>query len=821
MEEIIIAIDGPAGVGKTTVSKALAQKLGIVYVDTGAMYRAVALVIKENNISIKNNPLKLREIIGQLDLSFVSVPVDPQAPDYPETQMRQANEFHVFLGQRDISGLIRTPEIDMLSSKISKIKEVREELKQLQRLLAKRFKKAIFEGRDIGTVVFPNAFIKFFLTASPEIRAERRWRQLKAKGENISYSEVLESLLKRDRQDMERKIAPLKPADDAIVIDTSCLSINEVVAKIEFFMIKKWEVDVMDKLEPEMKENTPGQDASVKDSSNGDMPELIDLYQETMKAIEPGQIVTGRVVYIGKDYAMIDIGLKSEGSVPLAEFRDADGKVKIQEGDEVEVYFNGIKELDGSVSLSRRKVVQIRTWEKIKRLYEDGGYIHGKIIKRVKGGYTVDVGVPAFLPGSQVDVKPVGDYDRFVGKVFAFKIIKYDPKVNNVILSRRQYLEEERERQKQQTLSRLKEGAVVYGRVKGIMDYGVFVDLGGIDGLLHIKDISWGKVRHPEDLFEIGDEIRVKVLKFDREKEKIALGMKQLTPDPWENVSEKYPVGSRIKGRVTNLTDYGVFLHIEDGVEGFIHISDLTWSKRLKHPSEVVSVGDVIEGIVLKIDHQRRRIHLGLKQIEPDPWDVIAEKYPVGSVIEGKVKNVTDFGVFVEVFEGIDGLVHVSDISWTKRVKHPKDAFKKGEVIKVKVLSIDKKAEKIALGIKQLQPDPWEEVPQKFPLGSVVSGEITHITDFGMFVEVEDGIEGLVHISEASLEKIKKLSDKFQVGDKVRAKVIKVDPEKRKLGLSIRQILEEEEKKSLYKYSSGNKGIMKLGELVKSKANLS
>ena len=548
--------------------------------------------------------------------------------------------------------------------------------------------------------------------------------------------------------------------------------------------------------------------------------ELIDLYQESFKEIEPGQIITGKVVYVGKDHVMVDVGLKSEGSVPLSEFTDDKGNVTVKEGDEVEVYFKGINGKDGSVSLSRKKAVQIRTWEKIEKLYEKGGYIYGKILKRIKGGYTVDVGVPAFLPGSQVDIKPVKDYDRFVGKTYSFKIIKYDPKLHNVILSRRQYLEEERERQKQQTLARLKEGAVVYGRVKSIMDYGVFVDLGGIDGLLHIKDISWGKVRHPEDLFEIGDEIKVKVLKFDKEKGKIALGMKQLTPDPWESVPERYPVGKRVKGRVTNLADYGVFLQIEDGVEGFIHISDLTWSKRLKHPSEILSVGDMVEAVVLNIDKRKRRLHLGLKQIEPDPWDVVVEKYPVGSVVEGKVKNVTGFGVFVEIMEGIDGLVHVSDISWTKKIKDPREMFKKGDVVKAKVLSIDKEAGKITLGIKQLEPDPWQQVPEKYPVGSTVKGKITHITDFGLFVEVEEGIEGLVHISEASLERIKNLSEKFKVGNEIKAKVIKVDPEKKKLGLSIKRLLEEEEKSALYKYSSGQKGIMKLGELFKTKQNI-
>ncbi|MDL1970636.1 MAG: 30S ribosomal protein S1 [Candidatus Desulfofervidaceae bacterium] len=544
---------------------------------------------------------------------------------------------------------------------------------------------------------------------------------------------------------------------------------------------------------------------------------LMDLYQESIKELQPGEIVQGKVVYIGKDHVMVDIGFKSEGAIPKNEFTDLNGKLTIKEGDEVEVLFQGVNEIDGGVSLSRTKAVRIRTWEKVERLYEKGGSIYGKIVARVKGGFSVDIGVPAFLPGSQVDIKPVRDYDSFVGKGFSFKIINYNRKLHNVILSRRQFLEEEKQRQKQQTLARLKEGAIVYGRVKNITDYGVFVDLGGIDGLLHITDISWGKVKHPADLFEIGDEIKVKVIKFDREKEKISLGIKQLTPDPWENISEKYPIGSRVKGRVTNLADYGAFVQIEEGVEGLIHISEMTWSKRLKHPSEVLSVGDIVEAVVLNADRKKRRLSLGLKQVGPDPWEIIMEKYPVGSVIEGKIKSLTDFGIFVEVIEGIDGLVHISDISWIKRIKHPKELYKKGEVIKAKVLAIDKEAGKIALGIKQLTPDPWQQIPEKFPVGSTVTGKITHITDFGLFVEVEEGIEGLIHISEVSREKVKNLADRFKIGDEVKAKVIRTNPEERKLGLSIKQLEEEEEKSTWHKYSSGHRGMLKLGDLIKTK----
>ena len=543
---------------------------------------------------------------------------------------------------------------------------------------------------------------------------------------------------------------------------------------------------------------------------------LIAFYDESLKNIRPGEIVQGKVVHVGNDYVMVDVGFKSEGAIPVSEFKDSEGNLAIKEGDVVDVLFQGVNERDGSVSLSRTKAIQILTWQKIEKIYEKGGTIHGKIVGRVKGGFTVNIGIPAFLPGSQVDIKPVRDYESFVGKSYNFKILNYNRKLRNVVLSRRRYLEEERKKRKQQTLARLKEGAIVYGRVKNITDYGVFIDLGGIDGLLHISDISWGKIGHPADRFEIGDEVKVKVLKFDREKEKIALGMKQLYPDPWEKVPQKYPVGSRIKGRVTNLADYGAFVEIEEGVEGLIHISEMTWSKRLKHPSEIISVGDTVEAVVLGIDKKRRRLSLGLKQIGPDPWEEIEKNYPVGSIIEGKVKGVTDFGIFVEVVEGIDGLVHISDISWTKRIKHPKELYKKGDIVKAKVLEINKSAGKLALGIKQLFPDPWLEVSKKFPVGSIIKGKVTHVTDFGLFVEVEEGIEGLVHISEVSYEKMKNLKEKFKVGDEVRAKVIRVNPEERKLGLSIKQLEEEEERNQWRKYTSSQKGI-KLADLIRIK----
>jgi len=794
MAEIVITIDGPAGVGKTTVAKILAKKLRFKYFDTGAMYRALALAAQEKGITAEQTDL-LQKLAWELPLTF----------------NQKENTFKVLLNNRDISSLIRHPQIGMLASTLSQIKEVREAFWEKQRNLAKEAQRAIFEGRDMGSIVFPDAPVKFFLTASLEMRAKRRLKQLKGLGKEVSYKEIYSSILQRDKQDSKRVIAPMQPAQEAIIIDTTNLGIESVVNLMYKHISNKLEDLGMDNREEKTDENSHSLE---KDETQT----LATLYNESVKELQPGEILEGKIVCIMKDHAMVDVGLKSEGAIPLAEFKDRKGNVSIEEGDNVEVLFEGVNEKDGNISLSRKKALQILTWEKIAQLYEKGAPIRGEITARVKGGFTVDIGIPAFLPGSQVDIKPVRDYDSFVGKSYSFKIINYNPQLHNVILSRRQFLEEERERLKQQTLSKLKEGDVVYGRVKSITDYGVFIDLGGIDGLLHITDISWGRIGHPSDRFEFGDEVKVKVLKFDREKEKIALGMKQLTPDPWNNISQKYPIGAHIKGRVTNLADYGAFVEIEEGVEGLIHISEMCWSKRLKHPSEILSVGDIVETVVLDIDKKKRRLSLGIKQINPDPWEIIMERHPVGSIIEGKIKSLTNFGIFVEVVPGLDGLVHISDISWTKRVRHPRELYKKGDKIKVKVLEINKNSGKIALGIKQLMPDPWTEVSEKFPVGSVITGKITHITDFGLFVKVEEEIEGLVHISEVSYEKVKNLEERFKVGEEIKVKVIKINPEDRKLGLSIKQLEEEEEKAHWRKYLSGNRKI-KLGDLVKTKQN--
>ena len=530
------------------------------------------------------------------------------------------------------------------------------------------------------------------------------------------------------------------------------------------------------------------------------MESLMDMYEESFKRFAEGEVVNGRIISIDRDSVQVDIGYKSEGQIPIQEFMDEEGNVRADVGDVVEVMVEWWDEEEEVVLLSKEKAEKVKVWDEIKRAHDNDGTVEGVIMNRVKGGFSVDIGVQAFLPGSQADLRPIRNLDEMVGKTFTFRILKYNRKRSNIVLSRRVILEEEREAARTATLTTIAEGRVVDGIVKNITEYGVFVDLGGVDGLLHITDISWGRVKHPSELFSIGDKITVKILNLDLEKERVSLGMKQLTPDPWTSAAEKYPVGSRITGRVVSLTDYGAFVELEEGIEGLIHVSEMSWTRKIRHPSKVVSVGDEVNAMVLDIKPVNRRISLGMKQAAPNPWDVIAEKYPVGTTIEGKIKNITDFGLFIGIDEGIDGLVHISDISWTKRIKHPGELYKKGDVVRAVVLDIEKENERFSLGVKQLASDPWETVDERYEVGKEITGTVTNITDFGIFVELEEGIEGLVHVSEISKEKIKTPSEKYNVGDVITAKVMNINSDERRIGLSIKRLDMEDDQALLSDY---------------------
>ena len=522
-----------------------------------------------------------------------------------------------------------------------------------------------------------------------------------------------------------------------------------------------------------------------------DFENLLAEYEAKSTAKE-GEIVEGIIIDISKDYVTIDIGYKSEGQVPIEEFTSHDGTLTVESGQRVDVYLEAQENEHGQVELSKEKADKLKIWEEINEAVERDELVEGVITGRVKGGLTVDIGVKAFLPGSQVDLRPVRNLEKYISESFKFKVIKFNKRRGNIVLSRRALLEKEREELKKKTLESLEVGQTMPGIVKNITEYGCFVDLGGIDGLLHITDMSWGRVNHPSEMFEVGDEVAVMVLKFDPRSERVSLGLKQVSADPWLGVRERYRVGDRVKGKIVSLTDYGAFVELEDGIEGLIHISEMSWTKRPKHPSKMVSISDIVETVILDIDIENKRISLGMKQVETNPWELLQERYPVGSVVRGKIRNITNFGLFIGIEEGIDGLIHVSDLDWGNRIKNPTEHFEKGDDVEAVVLHIDVEKERFSLGIKQLSRDPWETIEERYPLGSVVEGAITKLLDFGAIVQIDAAIEGLIHISELSYEKVASVSDVVRENDTVRAKVISLIPEERKIGLSMKRLSEEE-----------------------------
>ncbi|MBM4120101.1 MAG: 30S ribosomal protein S1 [Nitrospira sp.] len=543
---------------------------------------------------------------------------------------------------------------------------------------------------------------------------------------------------------------------------------------------------------------------------------LAALYEETFRNFEEGTIIEGRIVAIGHGRVVVDIGYKSEGIIPAEQFNSEELQ-GLKVSDRLTVYIEEREDADGNLILSKEKADKMKVWEDLEKAHNEERVVDGKILSRIKGGMMVDIGVKAFLPGSQIDLHPVRDLDGLVGKSFPLKIIKINQRRGNVVVSRRVLLEESRDKRRQTTLANLKEGQLVQGMVKNITEYGAFIDLGGIDGLLHITDMSWGRVGHPSEMFMVGDRVEVIVLKYDRETGRISLGQKQKGADPWTGVAAKYPIGARVKGKVVSLTDYGAFIELEPGVEGLVHVSEMSWSHEVRHPSRLVSVGDQVEAAVLNIDPGNRKISLGMKQTAPNPWDMVESKYPVGTRIQGKVKSLTDFGAFVGLDEGIDGLIHISDMSWTKHVKHSSELFKKGQPVEAVVLRIDKEKERLSLGYKQLSRDPWDvDIPERYKVGDSVTGKVSNLTDFGAFVELEGGVEGLIHISEANLQPPARLEEKFKPQDDVTAKIIKVDREERKIALSLREHQMDSDRRQMDEYHSSQGAVdQSLGRAAK------
>ncbi len=552
-----------------------------------------------------------------------------------------------------------------------------------------------------------------------------------------------------------------------------------------------------------------------KENGADDRSEMDQLYAETLRNIEEGEIVKGTVVKVTDQEVLVDVGYKSEGSISLREFRNERGEAPVAVGDEVEVFLEEAENSDGHIVLSKEKADKAKVWDEITKVYEDDSEIEGTVTDKIKGGLAVDIGVRGFLPGSQVDLRPVRDLGSFVGQKITMKILKLNRQRGNIVLSRRAVLEKGREEKRRETLSSLKVDMRIKGIVKNITEYGAFIDLGGVDGLLHITDMSWGRVSHPTELLSVGEETEVVVLKFDPETERVSLGLKQKTPDPWTSIREKYPPGTRAHGKVVSLTDYGAFVELEEGIEGLVHVSEMSWTRRIKHPSKILAVGDIIEAMILDVNPESKRISLGLKQIQPNPWDVIEEKYPPDSIIEGKVRNLTDFGAFIGLEEGIDGLVHISDLSWTQKVNHPSDILKKGDIVKAKVLNIDKSRERLSLGIKQVNSDPWQEFTHKYGVGKSVTGTIVKVTDFGLFLALEGDLEGLIHSSELGIDRSDQPERHFTVGQELTAKILKVDTGERKISLSLSALQNDEERKDISSYlNRKDTGVARLGDML-------
>ncbi|MCX7983372.1 MAG: 30S ribosomal protein S1 [Bacteroidetes bacterium] len=537
--------------------------------------------------------------------------------------------------------------------------------------------------------------------------------------------------------------------------------------------------------------------------SENEYKELEQMYTKTLSSFSVGEIVKGKIVHIGETEVAIDIGFKSDGTVPITEFPNIKD-LKI--GDEVEVYLEAVEDKDGRLVLSRKRADFVRIWERVVKAYETGEILKGKCIRRTKGGIVVDLmGLDAFLPGSQIDVRPVRDFDAFIGREMEFRVVKVNHPSENVVVSHKVLVEEELASQRKAILDKLEKGQILEGHVKAITDFGVFIDLGGVDGLVHITDLSWGRVNHPSEIVKLDQTVNVVVLDFDAEKKRISLGMKQLQPHPWENIEEKYPVGSKVTGKVVSLTDYGAFVEIEKGIEGLIHISEMSWTQHIKHPSQVVSMGQIVDAIILSLDKEGKKISLGMKQLEPDPWTTLMQKYPIGSKHVGVVRNLTNFGVFVELEEGVDGLIHISDLSWTKKIRHPGEVVKKGEKIEVVVLAVDIEQRRISLGHKQLQDNPWDTFETQYKVGTDVEGKVVRIIDKGVIVELPLGVDGFVPASQLSQTPIKNLSDSFKIGDTLNLKVIEFEKENKKIVLSALEYLRGKEQKLVDEYVAAHK----------------
>lgn len=944
---MIIAIDGPAASGKSTTASGVAKKLGFRHIDTGAMYRAITLKIINENTDISQED-QVKDLLSKLDLR-VEFPNDHQ---------------ELYLDGVQLRGEIRSPEVTDMVADVSALTLIRSHLLEIQRQVGQEHD-VVLEGRDIGTVVFPDADIKIYMVADSKVRALRRQKDFEKQGIEISLEALEQEIIERDRHNAQRQVAPMKAAEDAIILDTTDLSIDEqidfIVSRVEAaktnggnLMTKKQTEDtpVEDTMEetadvsteskdavettpveetaeavdqkaesaeevketeetaeekseeaapesteepaetpavsadeaqleelaeekPEAasdeaveaeesavadseaeqlvdaKEDVPVEEPAEEAAAESDSDEaraddssveaanvsagkramMNDLFAEikTMKKedlpeeqvtssresvayqelldnavvdLDQQSLVKGRIISVNDREVMVDFGFKSEGLVPRHEF-DEDENPEV--GQTIELFLERIEDKVGQAILSKRKAEFMRVWDNVKQKYADNDIVEGTISRRIKGGMVVNIlGVDAFLPGSQLDVRPIRDFDAYVGKTFEFKIVKVNEFRKNIVVSRKELLEESLKEQRSKLLEEIEVGQILEGRVKNITDFGVFVDLGGIDGLLHITDLSWGRVNHPSEVVSLDEDIMVKVIDYDTSKQRVSLGLKQLKPHPWESVIEKYPEGAKISGKVVSLANYGAFVELTEGVEGLVHISEISWTQHIKHPSDVFTVGDRIDAVVLSVDAENHKISLGVKQLQPDPWTTIEEKYLVGSVHKGTVRNLAQFGAFIELEEGIDGLVHISDLSWTSKIRHPKETLQRGDEVEVKILDISKSERKISLGIKQALENPWPALKDRFAVNSVQKGTVIKLLEKGIILEFpETDVEGIIPLGSFRKKERKDILDQFEEGAEVEVKVVEVDESEKKVLVSHEVAIKDKERAEIDEFMRG------------------
>ncbi|NLO24069.1 MAG: 30S ribosomal protein S1 [Fibrobacter sp.] len=787
---IIIAVDGFSGTGKSTTARLLSQKLGIVYLDTGAMYRAITSVAIEAGVAAS-------------DISGLKNLLEHTKIDFDENNQVLINGV---LSEKKI----RSIEVSEQVSFYSAVPVVREILTQKQREFGAKTS-CVLDGRDIGTTVFPNANFKFFLVTDIKVRAARRFAELQAAHQEGSLEEIEENLRQRDELDSSRAVAPLQKALDAIEIDTTHLSIQEQVQQIQAivgvvaksdFVSHNQKNNNMSKIRFGTQEDLDEILAAEAELGSIGQGEDTHLYAD-MGCLEPQTVTTGKISQVNDQEVLVDVNFKSEGVIDREEFKESDN---LEIGTEIEVFVETLEGEDGRLVLSKQKADFVRVWDEIHKAFENNEIVRGTLTKRIKGGVVVDLfGIDAFLPGSQIDLRQIPDINALIGESFDLKVIKVNKARRNIVVSRRVVLEEERNRQRGDILETLEKDQVRKGVVKNITDFGAFIDLGGVDGLLHITDMSYKRINHPNEMLQLGDELEVIVLDFNDKKERISLGVKQLKPHPWKDVAERYPEGMPVKGKVVSITDYGAFIELDSGIEGLIHVSEMSWTQHVKHPSKILEVGQEVEAVVLKVEEDVERISLGMKQLETDPWETIESELPPGARVVGEIRNLASFGAFVEIKEGVDGLIHVSDMSWTQKITHPNEIVKKGDKVECVVLAVDCDKRRISLSMKHLTEDPWDTVEESYPMDSEVKGKIIRMLDRGVVVELPDGIEGFVPVSKLTAEFIKVPSEAFKVGDEVPAVVSEIDVENRKLLLSVVDYFKNKETAELEAWMESHK----------------